>query len=123
MQFMLLLNETPGEFARRNHPEQAATYWGGWNAFIGAMAQAGVIVKGDGLQGPELATTVRIRGEKRTVQDGPFADTKEVLGGYFVIEVPDLDAALSWAARAPCVHEGSVEVRPVMPMPPPPARG
>jgi hypothetical protein len=77
-------------------------------------------VKGDGLEGPVLATTLRVRDGKRVVQDGPFADTKEALGGYFVIEVPDLDAALAWAAKAPCVHDGSVEVRPVLPMPPPP---
>jgi hypothetical protein len=115
MHYMLLLNETETDFARRNDPEQAGAYWGGWNAFIGAMAQAGIIVKGDGLQGPHAATTVRLRDGQRTVQDGPFADTKEQLGGYFVIEVPDLDAALDWAAKAPCALTGSVEVRPVLP--------
>ena len=121
MQYMLLLNETQSEFARRNDPEQAPGYWGGWNAFIGAMAQAGVIVKGDGLQAPQMATTVRIRDGKRLVQDGPFADAKEQLGGYFVIEVPDLDAALEWAARAPSASSASVEVRPVLPPMAPPA--
>lgn len=115
MQYMLMLNETAAEFARRTDPEKTQAYWGGWNAFIGAMAQAGVIVKGDGLQGPMLATTVRVVDGKRHVQDGPFADTKEQLGGYFVIEVPDLDAALDWAAQAPCALTGSVEVRPVLP--------
>lgn len=120
MQYMLLLNETEGEFARRNDPGQAGAYWGGWNAFIGAMAQAGIIVKGDGLQGPHTATTVRIRDGKRVVQDGPFADAKEQLGGYFVIEVPDLDTALEWAARAPSASSASVEVRPVLPPMTPP---
>lgn len=115
MQYMLMLNETAAEFARRTDPAETTAYWGGWNAFIGAMAQAGVIVKGDGLQGPMLATTVRVVDGKRHVQDGPFADTKEQLGGYFVIEVPDLDAALDWAAQAPCALTGSVEVRPVLP--------
>lgn len=115
MQYMLLLNETEADFAQRQHPEHAAAYWGGWNAFIGAMAQAGVIVKGDGLQGPHTATTVRLRDGQRIVQDGPFADAKEQLGGYFVIEVPDLDAALAWAARAPSALSASVEVRPVLP--------
>jgi hypothetical protein len=118
MQYMLLLNEPAAEFDRRNDPNQAAAYWGGWHAFIGAMAQAGVIVKGDGLHPPHTATTVRIRDGKRIVQDGPFADAKEQLGGYFVIEVPDLDAALEWAARAPSASSASVEVRPVMPPPP-----
>ena len=101
MQYMLILNETSEDFAKRNHPEHAQTYWGAWNAFIGAMGAAGVIVKGDGLLGPETATTVRIRDGKRQIQDGLFADTKEQLGGYFVIEAPDLDAAIEWALKAP----------------------
>ena len=122
MQYMLLLNETESDFAKRNDPAQAGAYWGGWNAFIGAMAQAGIIVKGDGLHGPLAATTVRIREGKRVVQDGPFADTKEQLGGYFVIEVADLDAALEWAAKAPSASSASVEVRPVMPPMAPPGQ-
>jgi hypothetical protein len=121
MQFMLMLNESEADFAMRTDPARTATYWGGWNAFIGAMAQAGVIVKGDGLQGPHAATTLRLRDGKRVVQDGPYADAKEQLGGYFVIEVADLDAALDWAARAPCAVSGSVEVRPVLPPMAPPA--
>ena len=121
MQYILLLNEPESEFAKRSDPEQAGPYWGGWNAFIGAMAQAGVIVKGDGLQSPQTATTIRLRDGKRIVQDGPFADAKEQLGGYFVIEVPDLDAALEWAARSPSASSASVEVRPVLPPMAPPA--
>jgi hypothetical protein len=117
MQYMILLNETEAEFAKRENPAEAGAYWGGWNAFIGAMAQAGIIVNGDGLHPPHTATTVRLRDGKRIVHDGPFADTKENLGGYFVIEVPDLDAALDWAARAPSASYASVEVRPVMPPP------
>lgn len=120
MQFMLILNETQDDFAQRANPEQAGAYWGGWNAFIGAMAEAGIIVKGDGLQGPHTATTLRVRDGKRIVEDGPFADTKEQLGGYFVIEVPDLDTALDWAAKAPSASSASVEIRPVLDMPPPP---
>jgi hypothetical protein len=116
MQYMIMLNESKAEFEDRTHPERAQTYWASWKAFIGAMGQAGIIVRGDGLQGPEVSTTLRVRDGKRVVQDGPFADTKEQLGGYFIIEVADLDAALDWAAKAPCVHRGSVEVRPVMPM-------
>ena len=115
MHYMLLLNETEADMAKRNDPAEAGAYWGGWNAFIGAMAEAGVIVKGDGLQGPHTATTLRIRDGARQVQDGPFADTKEQLGGYFVIDVPDLDTALDWAARAPSALSASVEVRPVLP--------
>ncbi len=121
MQYMLLLTEPESEFAKRNDPQESGSYWGGWNAFIGAMAQAGIIVNGDGLQGPHTATTVRVRDGKRMVEDGPFADTKEQLGGYFVIEVPDLDTALEWAARAPSASYASVEVRPVLPPMAPPA--
>ena len=119
MQYMLILNETADDFAARNDPARTDSYWGGWNAYIGALAQAGVIVNGDGLQGPETATTVRIRDGRRMVEDGPFADSKEQLAGYFVIEVPDLNSALEWAARSPSASTASVEVRPVMP---PPAR-
>jgi hypothetical protein len=117
---MLLLNESEGDFAQRNDPAQAGAYWGGWSAFIGAMVQAGIIVNGSGLLGPDTATTVRIRDGKRLVQDGPFADAKEQLGGYFVIEVPDLDTALEWAVRAPSASGASVEVRPLMPPMAPP---
>jgi hypothetical protein len=118
MQYMMLLTEPASEIAKRNDPEQAAAYWGGWNAFIGAMAQSGIVVNGHGLQPPTTATTVRLRDGRRQVQDGPFADTKEQLGGYFIIEVPDLDTALEWAARAPSAASAAVEIRPVMTMPP-----
>lgn len=117
MQYMIIMNETAEDFARRASPEQTGAYWGAWNAFIGAMSGAGIIVKGDGLQPPSTATTLRIRGGERSVEDGPFVDAKEQLGGYFVIEVESLDAALEWAAKAPCVHTGSVEIRPVLSMP------
>ncbi|OQW59572.1 MAG: hypothetical protein A4S14_05765 [Proteobacteria bacterium SG_bin9] len=117
MQFMMLLNETESEFAKRNDPAEAPHYWGAWNAFIGAMAQAGIIVKGDGLHPPQSATTIRVRDGKRVIHDGPFADTKESIGGYFVIEVPDLDVALDWAAKAPSATYASVEVRPILPPP------
>lgn len=114
MKYMLMLNETEADFAKRNHPEQAGEYWGAWTAFINAMGQAGIIVRGDGLQGPHTSTTIRVRDGKRQVEDGPFADSKEQLGGYFVIEVPDLDAALDWAAKSPSAAYASVEVRPVL---------
>jgi hypothetical protein len=79
------------------------------------MREADVIVKGDGLQGPYTATTLRVRDGQRVVPDGPYADTKEQLGGYFVIEVPDLDVALDWAARTPSAASASVEIRPILP--------
>lgn len=115
MQYMLMFTESETEFAKRNHPDHAGSYWGGWSAYIAAMGQAGIIINGDGLQGPQTATTLRVRDGKRIVQDGPFADTKEQLGGYFVIDVPDLDTALDWAAKSPSASYGCVEVRPVLP--------
>ncbi len=117
MQYMLLLTETDDQFAERSDPEKAEAYWGAWNAYIGAMGQAGVIVSGNGLQGPLTSTTIRVRDGRREVQDGPYADAKEQLGGYFILEVADLDAALGWAARAPSASYACVEVRPLM-MPP-----
>lgn len=114
MQFMLIFNETTAESGRRDDPAAAPAYWGAWNAYVGAIQQSGVVLSGNGLQPPRTATRVRVEGGKRQVQDGPFADTHEHLGGYFVIEVPALDDALEWAARAPCASAGSVEVRPVL---------
>lgn len=121
MQYMLLFRETESEFAQRNDPAAAGPYWGGWNAYIGAMAQAGIIVNGDVLQAPHTTTTVRVRDGKRIVEDGPYADTKEQLAGYLTIEVPDLDTALEWAAQAPSAACATVEVRPVLPRMAPPA--
>ncbi len=80
-----------------------------------AINQAGVVVYGAGLMPPGTATTVRVSGGERQVQDGPFADSKEMLGGIFVIDVPDLDTALEWAARSPAASAGCVEVRPLLP--------
>ena len=117
MQYMLIFREAEADFAKRDSKEQGDAYWGAWMSYIGALSEAGVIVNGDGLQPPETATTIRVRDGKRDVQDGPFADVKEQLGGYFVVEVDNLDLALDWAARSPAASYGSVEVRPVMPPP------
>lgn len=119
MDYVLLYSETPAEIGKRADPAHAETYWGGWSAYMGAMQQAGVMKSGNALQPVATATVLRVEnGERRfadgTVHDGPFADTKEMLGGYVVIDVADLDAALEWAARAPCAAAGSVEVRPVL---------
>jgi hypothetical protein len=119
MQFMLIFKEPDSELAKRVDPAAAPAYWGAWNAYIGALGQAGVIVQGNGLQPPHSATQVQMRNGKRVIHDGPYADTKEHLGGYFVIEVPSLDDALEWAARSPNASSGSTEVRPVLVMAPP----
>ena len=77
-----------------------------------ALQGAGIVVGGPGLQKPGTATSLKPDNSGRHVQDGPFADTKEQLGGTFVLDVPDLDAALEWAGKAPSVAWGGVEVRP-----------
>lgn len=117
MQFMLMFSETAADIACRDSASEAPAYWGAWNAYIGAMSQAGIIVSGNGLQAPHTASHVAIRDGKRHIQDGPYADTKEHLGGYFIIEVAGLDEALEWAARSPNASTGSTEVRPVLPPP------
>jgi hypothetical protein len=82
-------------------------------AYTEALKKAGVIVGGERLQRSSLATTVRVSDGKSKVLDGPYAETKEQLGGFYMIDVPDLDAALSWAARCPGASDGVMEVRPV----------
>lgn len=118
MQFMLIFRETKAEYGRHDDPAAVPAYMGVWGAYIGAVAGAGVMVSGNGLLPPRTATTVRVTGGKRQVQDGPYADTHEHVGGYLIVEVASLEEALEWAARAPCASAGSVEVRPVLPPPP-----
>jgi hypothetical protein len=115
MQYMIMALETEDEFAQRDDPDRAGAYWAGWEAYLAALAESGVMTGAGGLHPPATSTTVRLRDGQRTVHDGPYADTKEQLGGYFVIDVPDLDAALGWAARCPSAAHGAVEVRPLMP--------
>jgi len=116
MKYTILVYENTADFTARTDDSRRDAYWGAYRAYTKALADAGVMVGGAGLQPPPLATTVRLRDGKRQVQDGPFADTKEQLGGYYVIEVPGLDQALDWAARCPSASSGSVEVRPNLSM-------
>jgi hypothetical protein len=83
-------------------------------AYAQALAEAGVMIAATGLQPSRTATTVHIQDGQRHVQDGPFADTKEQLGGVYIIDVPDLDTALEWAARNPAASLAGVEVRPTI---------
>lgn len=117
MQYMLMFYENEAESAKRDSATEAGPYWGAWNAYVGAMNQSGIVVSGNGLMPPSTATTVRLANGERLVQDGPVAATKEQLAGYFIVEVPDLDTALSWAARSPNASGGATEVRPVLPPP------
>jgi hypothetical protein len=114
MQFALLIYESPEAFATRSN-QNLDPYTGAWRAYYKAIVEAGIYVGGDPLELPESGTTVRLNGGKRRVQDGPYADTKEQLGGFIILEVPSLDVALDWAARCPTASAGVVEVRPLAP--------
>jgi len=112
MQFALLIYETPDAFAKRDQPEDSA-HMGAWQAYHKAMMEAGIFIGGNPLREPETGTTVRMANGSRSVQDGPYANTKEQLGGFVLLELPSLDAALTWAARCPAASYGAVEVRPL----------
>jgi hypothetical protein len=85
-----------------------------WMSYDKQVREAGILVSGESLADLVTATTVRVGPDgRRTVTDGPFAETRELLGGFYVIDVPDLDVALDWAARCPGARDGSVVVRPV----------
>lgn len=88
----------------------------GYTAYGAALRKAGVYVGSDRLRDVKDATTVTVVGGKTQVMDGPFADTKEQLGGYYLIDVKNLDEAISWAARCPGASHGKVEVRPIWQM-------
>jgi hypothetical protein len=112
MQYVVLIYESPKDFESRtggrSHPYIAA-----WRAYHKALVGAGVYVGGAPLQDVGTATTVRVADGRPHVQDGPFAETKEQLGGFMILELPSLDAALEWAARCPAAASGVVEVRPL----------
>ncbi|UTI66963.1 YciI family protein [Paraconexibacter antarcticus] len=95
-------------------PEEAAAEHPRWTAYTQELIDAGVHRGGQALQWLDTATTVRERGGERLLSDGPFAETKEALAGFYLIDVPDLDTAIEWAAKIPLVGRGSVEVRPIM---------
>jgi hypothetical protein len=110
-QYMLLIY---GPAEGGPSPEEMQAEMPKWYEYTQALQDAGVMVAGDALQPTETATTVRVRNEETLVADGPFAETKEALGGYYILDVPDLDEALKWASKVPNVGYGSIEVRPVM---------
>ena len=114
MEYMLLIHADPAGFAALSEAESAAAM-AAYGAYAEALAKAGIDRGSNRLKPGDMSTTVRVRGGKTEVLDGPFVETREQLGGYFLIDVPDLDAALSWAARCPGAHHGTVEVRPVWP--------
>lgn len=109
MKYMLLIYEAEAHEGEVD-PEELQK----WFDLTESMEEAGVMVAGDALQPVGTATTVRARDGRTVTSDGPFAETKEQLGGFYIVDVPDLDEALRWAERMPNVGRGSIEVRPVM---------
>ena len=97
-------------------PEEMGVMMEAFGAYTEALVKAGALLGGERLRPVADATSVRVRGGKTEVLDGPFAETREQLGGYYLIEAPDLDAALAWAARCPSASYGTIEVRPVWEM-------
>src|SRR5260370_21291819 len=114
MQFALVIYETSEALDKRNNGPNDP-YIGAWRAYHSALVQAGIYVAGEPLQLPETGTTVRLKDGHRRLQDGPFADTKEQLAGFIILELPSLDAALDWAVRCPAAAAGAVEVRALSP--------
>ncbi|MEM9010234.1 MAG: YciI family protein [Pseudomonadota bacterium] len=109
MQYMALIYEAPDSVSGDADAVRSA-----YGALIQEMVAAGVFISGDELDGAETATSVQVRGGKTKVTDGPFAETKEQLGGYLLLDCASLDDAIGWAARFPNATNGTIEIRPVM---------
>lgn len=113
MKYLVLIYTQEAEEAKYT-PEQFGAMFGEYQAFRTESSKRGALVAGDALQPTSTATTIRVRDGKMLVTDGPFAETKEQLGGYYVLDCPSLDEALELAAMIPGARTGSVEIRPIM---------
>lgn len=113
MRFALLIYTAPTE----PPPEEFDATMEAYNAFTKEAADAGVMLAGEALEDAKEARTVRVRDGQTFVTDGPFAETKEEFGGYYVVEAPDFDEAIKWAAKIPGAKRGSIEVRPIWEIP------
>ena len=98
-------------------PNEMDKMYAAYMSYSKALVDAGVMRAGSELKPVATATTVRVRNGKVTTVDGPFAETKEQLGGYYIIDVPNLEKALEWAGKCPGARDGSIEVRPLAPSP------
>ncbi|MDE2230009.1 MAG: YciI family protein [Alphaproteobacteria bacterium] len=116
MKYMLLIYQNEATSQARGE-KQTAEFMGAYMAYTKAMRESGAYVAGDPLTLSSTATTVRVADGRAKVLNGPYAETKEQLGGYYIIDVADLDAATAWAARCPTAQAGGVlEVRPIRTM-------
>ena len=113
MKFLAIIYNDESQYADAT-PADIGAIFAAHGEFGEAAGKAGVYVGGEGLQGTNTATVVRVRDGERLLTDGPYAETKEQLGGYYLLDCKDLDDALSWAARIPEAKTGSIEVRPVL---------
>jgi hypothetical protein len=113
MRYILLINTDEAAEAARSDEENEAVY-GAYFAFGKELRDSGGYLGGEALMPTATATTVRVRDGKTMTTDGPYAETKEQLGGYYVVEAADLDEAIGWAAKIPGAKEGAIEVRPIM---------
>jgi hypothetical protein len=115
MKYMLLIYANEAAYETRSKPQADATL-AAYGAYTEALQKAGIMAGANRLQRSTAATTVRVANGNTQVLNGPYAETKEQLGGYYMIDVPDIDAALAWAARCPGASQGIVEVRPIWAM-------
>ena len=113
MQYLLLIYENE-KISADMTPEQGAKFYADYMEYSASIKASGNMVAGDALQPVSTATTVRVRDGKTLTTDGPFAETREQLGGYYLVNAADLDEAIKLAARIPSAKHGSIEVRPVM---------
>lgn len=114
MQVMMLILETPDDFANRGGGPAAQAYWDKWQAYSAAVNDK--VLGGKVLNTEDTAVTIRVRDGERNVQDGPFADSKEALGGYMIFDVASMEEAIELASTCPAAATGCVELRPIVPM-------
>lgn len=114
MKVMMLILETPEDFAHRKEAPAASEYWAQWKAYSAAVNDK--VVGGNILDAADKAATLRMRDGERQIQDGPYADSKESLGGYMIFEVETFDEALELASTCPAAATGAVELRPIVTM-------
>jgi hypothetical protein len=113
MRYILLIYTSEAEEAERTPEENEAVY-ASYFAFSDEVRRRGVYQTGDALQPTSMATTVRVQEGKTLTTDGPFAETKEQLGGFYILDCPNLDEAIELAAKIPSATHGSIEIRPIM---------
>jgi hypothetical protein len=113
VQYMLLIYGNQSQWDNLSDEERGQIFQA-YGAFTKELQDSGAMVAGDALQPTQTATTVRVQNDETLTTDGPFAETKEQLGGYYLIEADSLDEAIEWAAKIPGARHGSIEVRPVM---------